>query len=127
MVKKHPYLFDYYYCTYFGMEKSTSTAATFSTLLSATTAKLAKPRTTPSFTVYPVRPTTPMGDLITTTMKPVFAASLGPSTAHDGSGDFSLARSTWLWQLRVTYCLAEVERLSTKTHVEAVESAVGVE
>ncbi|ETN79440.1 hypothetical protein NECAME_09807 [Necator americanus] len=50
------------------LEKSTA-ATTFSTFLSATTAKLAKPRTTPSFTVYPVRPTTPMGDLITTTIK----------------------------------------------------------
>ncbi|KAL6743674.1 hypothetical protein Aduo_016691 [Ancylostoma duodenale] len=57
-----------------------STAATFSTFLSATTAKLAKPRTTPSFTVYPVRPTTPMGDLITTTMKASEAADF-PRTA----------------------------------------------
>ncbi|WKY13613.1 hypothetical protein Q1695_004445 [Nippostrongylus brasiliensis] len=62
------------------IQKSTSTAATFSTLLSATTAKLAKPRTTPSFTVYPVRPTTPMGDLITTTMKASEAADF-PRTA----------------------------------------------
>uniref|UniRef100_A0A158PD71 APP_amyloid domain-containing protein n=1 Tax=Angiostrongylus costaricensis TaxID=334426 RepID=A0A158PD71_ANGCS len=46
-----------------------STAVTFSSFLSATTTKLAKSRTAPSFTVYPVRPTTPMGDLITTTMK----------------------------------------------------------
>uniref|UniRef100_A0A7I4Z531 Neurexin-3a n=1 Tax=Haemonchus contortus TaxID=6289 RepID=A0A7I4Z531_HAECO len=61
-------------------EKSTSTAATFSTFLSVTTAKLAKSRTTPSFTVYPVRPTTPMGDLITSTMKASEAADF-PRTA----------------------------------------------
>ncbi|CAI4223214.1 unnamed protein product [Auanema sp. JU1783] len=49
-------------------EKTTS-SLTFSTLLSTTTTRLAKPKTSPSFTVYPVRPTTPMGELLTTTMK----------------------------------------------------------
>ncbi|KAJ1370978.1 hypothetical protein KIN20_032833 [Parelaphostrongylus tenuis] len=58
-----------------------STAVTFSTFLSATTTKLAKSRTSPSFTVYPVRPTTPMGDLITTTTMKVSETADFPRTA----------------------------------------------
>uniref|UniRef100_A0A0K0CVH8 Uncharacterized protein n=1 Tax=Angiostrongylus cantonensis TaxID=6313 RepID=A0A0K0CVH8_ANGCA len=50
-------------------QETIASPVTFSSFLSATTTKLAKSRTAPSFTVYPVRPTTPMGDLITTTMK----------------------------------------------------------
>lgn len=52
-----------------GVADRSTPAITFSTLLSTSTKLSAKVKTTPPYSVYAVRPTTPMGDVVTSTIK----------------------------------------------------------